>query len=561
MRQGDPLSPYLFVIAMNNLSIMLNKAAQEMRFNYHHRCASSKMTHLCFADDLLIFIDGSLDSFLAVLQILKEFELRSGLAVSVQKSSFFASDLPPSETELIQFSTGMPMGTLPVRYLGVPLCTKKLTLLNCEGLLHQIKTKFSSWSSKALSFAGRLLLIKTVITGITTFWCSTFILPKSVVKRINSLCGIFLWKGNIEEHHSARVAWTEVTKLKREGGLGIKDLSTWNMACCLKLVWLLFFQSGSVWVAWFIEEILHECVSNLWTTKPSPRHSWQVNKILKMSGELFTWIKLRVGNGTSCRFWTDNWCSLGSIRSYLGNTTMGISNHATLASLYCNNQWLLPAARSEEQVNLLAALTTINITQEEDYYEWEIDGKVCNRYSTGAVYNKLRGEGSVVPWFETVWNRGGIPKQSFMTWLFVLDRCPTRDRLLRWGLQTDPLCLLCNSSPESRDHMFFQCGFAWGIWESLAPRTGFIPKRSWSQTISQLQLLRRRSILGMLTLLCWQSCLYWIWAERNGRLHRQNFRSQDALIRLIDRQIKDKILSFRSSNPSLSSKMMQLWLA
>ncbi|KAF2570395.1 hypothetical protein F2Q70_00001947 [Brassica cretica] len=148
-----------------------------------------------------------------------------------------------------------------------------------------------------------------------------------------------------------------------------------------------------------------------------------------------------------------------------------------------------------------------------------------------------------------------------MTWLFVLDRCPTRDRLLRWGLQTDPLCLLCNSSPESRDHMFFQCGFAWGIWESLAPRTGFIPRRSWSQTISQLQLLRRRSILGMLTLLCWQSCLYWIWAERNGRLHRQNFRSQDVLIRLIDRQIKDKILSFRSSNPSLSSKMMQLWLA
>lgn len=144
LRQGDPLSPYLFVIALNNLSLMLNEAARVMRFNYHLSCSSSRLTHLCFADDLLIFLDGSLDSVQEVLQVLREFEKRSGLAVSVHKTSFFASGLPVSETDLIQFSTGMPMRSLPVRYLGVPLCTKKLTLLNCEGLLQQIKSKFSS---------------------------------------------------------------------------------------------------------------------------------------------------------------------------------------------------------------------------------------------------------------------------------------------------------------------------------------------------------------------------------------------------------------------------------
>lgn len=67
LRQGDPLSPYLFVLAMNNLSLMLNKAAREMKFNYHKGCESSRMTHLCFADDLLIFMDGSLESIQAVL--------------------------------------------------------------------------------------------------------------------------------------------------------------------------------------------------------------------------------------------------------------------------------------------------------------------------------------------------------------------------------------------------------------------------------------------------------------------------------------------------------------
>lgn len=116
------------------------------------------------------------------------------------------------------------MGTLPVRYLGIPLCIKKLFLLNCEVLLQQIKSRLSSWSAKSLSFVGCLLLIKTVITGITTFLCSTFILPQACVKRINSSCGVLMWKGDIEEHSSARVSWEVVTKLKREEGLGIKKL-------------------------------------------------------------------------------------------------------------------------------------------------------------------------------------------------------------------------------------------------------------------------------------------------------------------------------------------------
>lgn len=345
LRQGDLLSPYLFVIAMNTLSLMLKQAAQEMKFNYHHKCRGSKLTHLCFADDLLIFMDGSLESVQSVLQVLREFEMRSGLAVSVQKSSFFASGLSQRETDLIQFSTGMPLGSLPVRYLGVPLCTKKLSILNCEVLLQQIKTRLSSWSAKALSFAGRLQLLKTVITGITTFWCSTFILPQACVKRINSLCGVFLWQGDIEKHHTARVSWEVVIRPKCEGGLGIKNLDIWNKACCLKLIWLLFFQSGSLSVAWFVKEVLQDSVNNLWITTPTQRYSWQVNKLLKLSSSIYSWIKLRVQNGFSCRFWTDNWSPYGSMRAYLGlvgSSGLGISQHATIASLNYDDNWLIP---------------------------------------------------------------------------------------------------------------------------------------------------------------------------------------------------------------------------
>lgn len=299
-RQGDPLSPYLFVIAMN-LPFMLNEAASQGRVKYHKNCEKMKLTHLFFADDLLIFIDGSFESVQTVLQVLHEFEKRLGLAVRFQKISFYASGMSAQEIDTIQASTGMTCGTLPVRYLGVPLNSRKLNLANCEPLIHQIKKRLSSWSVKSLSFSGRLLLIKTVISGITTFWCSAFILPRACIKRINSLCSVFLWKGDIESHNSAKIALDTVTLTKSQGGLGIKDLNTRNTACCLKLIWMLFFRAGSVWVAWFKEEVLKGSIQNYWTTKPSISFSWLANKLLKLKTVVYPLIKLRLQNGTSAR--------------------------------------------------------------------------------------------------------------------------------------------------------------------------------------------------------------------------------------------------------------------
>lgn len=93
LRQGDPLSPTIFVLAMNFLSRILNNAVRDGKFGYHRRCEDSKLTHLCLADDLLIFAEGNLDSVKNILQLLKDFELQSGLALNIQKTSFYSAGL------------------------------------------------------------------------------------------------------------------------------------------------------------------------------------------------------------------------------------------------------------------------------------------------------------------------------------------------------------------------------------------------------------------------------------------------------------------------------------
>ncbi|XP_013629369.1 PREDICTED: uncharacterized protein LOC106335396 [Brassica oleracea var. oleracea] len=328
------------------------------------------------------------------------------------------------------------MRSLPFHYLGVPLNSKKLNLVSCEPLLHQTKAKFSSWSVKSLSFAGRLLLIKTVIAGIKTFGCSSFILPKACVRRITSSvvfsCGKVMWRAETQQE-------------------------------------LVGKRAGSVWVAWFKEMILKGSLANYWTTKPSSSFSWLANKLLKLKETVFPLIKLQLQNDHSACFWFDNWTPFGSLYLFLNGSTscLGIPLKATVGSLVTNSIWSLPPARSDKQLQLQTFLTTVQLTEGEDHYDWEINGTKSSRFQTWKIYTYLRPELAKVRWEGVVWTKRGITRHNFHIRLVVQDRIPTRDRLIRWGLQVSSVCLLCNAADELRDHLFQECSFIFDVWALL----------------------------------------------------------------------------------------------
>lgn len=163
-------------------------------------------------------------------------------------------------------------------------------------------------------------------------------------------------------------------------------------------------------------------------------------------------------------------------------------------------------------------------------------------------------------WFAAVWSSRSIPRQSFHAWLVVLNRIPTRDRLISWGLQVPPLCLLCNIKDESRDHLYWECDYAYDLWRIVAGRCRFIPDRDWEDSLEQMVSLPPPAATRSLILLGWQATMYWIWNERNARLHANQFRSIDALFSIIDHQVRNKLQSFRETNPRRSSEMMQQWV-
>lgn len=82
------LYPYLFVICINVLSKLLDKAAVERTIGYHSKYKIIQLTHLCFADDLMIFVDGHKKSVEGILRIFDEFAIFLGLKISVKKIDY-----------------------------------------------------------------------------------------------------------------------------------------------------------------------------------------------------------------------------------------------------------------------------------------------------------------------------------------------------------------------------------------------------------------------------------------------------------------------------------------
>ena len=151
---------------MNVLSKLLDAAAMHGVFSYHPKCKKVTLTHLSFADDLLIFSKGNLSSISGIQEVLKTFYAISGLQLNSAKSEIFSTGVSREDLMATQQETGFKLGVLLVRYLGVPLVTRRLTKRDCLQLVEKITARINHWAVRFLSYAGRLQLIQSVLYSI-----------------------------------------------------------------------------------------------------------------------------------------------------------------------------------------------------------------------------------------------------------------------------------------------------------------------------------------------------------------------------------------------------------
>ncbi|KAF3790361.1 LINE-1 retrotransposable element ORF2 protein [Nymphaea thermarum] len=223
LRQGGPMSFFLFLVVMEELSRNLEYRHWKGSLNppYIPRVGACPSL-LTFA--LIIFSRGENRSYNEVMLALEALKLSSGLSVNPHKSHAISFGEQRAPLSFIS-NTDWLQGSLPLTYLGVPLFVGNMHDNLCASLVLKVKKKLLLWSSKLLSYAWRLCLIKYVLLSIIGYWCSAFMLPKSIQHKLEATMANFLWGSQEGRKCVHLVAWKTLCRPVLEGGVGLKLLA------------------------------------------------------------------------------------------------------------------------------------------------------------------------------------------------------------------------------------------------------------------------------------------------------------------------------------------------
>ncbi|XP_019232463.1 PREDICTED: uncharacterized protein LOC109213163 [Nicotiana attenuata] len=186
----------------------MSTLAVQKEFRYHPKCKKLGVTHICFANDLLMFCRGDKQSVNALQNTLNKFSNASGLQASAEKSSIYIAG----------------RAVYPIKYLGVPLSARKLNIHQCLPLVEKITERVRCWSARMLSYSGRVQLIKSVLFGVQTYWAQIFLIPKKNMKMIETVCRTFLSTGSNEFSRKTLLAWDKICQPKSAGGLNVINM-------------------------------------------------------------------------------------------------------------------------------------------------------------------------------------------------------------------------------------------------------------------------------------------------------------------------------------------------
>jgi len=190
LRQGDPLSPFLFLLAAEGFNVIMNEVVGAQLFNGYiigRRDEVGITPHLQFADDTIIIGNKSWLNVRTMTAVLLLFEDMSGLKVNFNKGMLTGINISDSWLSEAALVMNCRRGTIPFIYLGLPIGGDSRKLSFWKPVVDRIVSRLSKWNNKFLSFGGRLVLLKFVLSSLPVYFLSFFKAPGGIISSIESI--------------------------------------------------------------------------------------------------------------------------------------------------------------------------------------------------------------------------------------------------------------------------------------------------------------------------------------------------------------------------------------
>ena len=308
---------------------------------------SPRVNHLLFADDTMFFCRSDLQSCKNLLLIcknllliLQKYEKASGQMINKNKSAITFSTKTPEmiKAEAMQVLGIQTAGGLG-KDLGLPelFGRKKKDMFNL--IIDRISQRAKSWSSRFLSTAGKATMLKLVLAAMPTYTMSCFKLPGSLCKRIQSALTRFWWDSSLGNQKMSWIAWSKLTKSKRDGGMGFRDIPNFNDVLLAKVSWQILTKPSCMLVKILLGKYCHTTSFLDYKVSNYASHGWR--GICIERDLLKTQLGRTIGTGSDTLIWQEPWISLTQPVTPMGPAPQN-SQYLSVANLICpiSNTWL-----------------------------------------------------------------------------------------------------------------------------------------------------------------------------------------------------------------------------
>ncbi|KAI0493539.1 hypothetical protein KFK09_023657 [Dendrobium nobile] len=535
LRQGDPLSPAIFILAVDYLSRGINDLFSKFPNLYYRTMGGIKISHLCFADDFIVFMNASKNCIFKVLGLFNHFEAINGLVFNKGKSGFVISkNVSQNRIMGIKEVTGFSQASLPLKYLGIPLFKGRKKSFLFDDLISKVHNRLAYWDSKFLSYGGRLVLIKSVLASILVYSFQVLFPTKSVCLRIDRIFNKFFWMGSSSNSKIHWSSWSKCCGTYQEGDLGCKSMLDMATAFSFKL-WYNLRVNSSLWANFMTSKYCGDSHPSMCFYSNGNSQVW--HRMLKVKWIIESRLVWGLGEG-NIFFWQDRWINGFSIDDLLTSNTLSLVKVNFFFSDNGLDVEKLSVVIPDYIINLITNISINRCAKDALLCKFTKDGL----FSTKQAWHVFRNIKLSSKSFKMMWHKSIPTTVSVFNWRVLKKFVPTDDMLRKKGLLITSKCQCC-ANLETVHHVFVSSPIAvkvWNYFEEIFHVNGGGPTCSVFNLLEVWMVSVKGHVRNVIPLLI----IWFIWLARNDS--RFNDVGMNHLT--IIARIKEKILALFSAN-------------